>query len=44
MQRALGIVADDFTGALMVAGYLESAGIHCPVLFRPRRRCRPRPW
>ncbi|MCQ4628703.1 four-carbon acid sugar kinase family protein [Shinella sp. CPCC 100929] len=35
MQRALGIVADDFTGALMVAGYLEGAGIHCPVLFSP---------
>jgi uncharacterized protein YgbK (DUF1537 family) len=35
MQRALGIVADDFTGALMVAGYLEGAGIQCPVLFSP---------
>jgi len=35
MQRALGIVADDFTGALMVACYLESAGVHCPVLFDP---------
>jgi uncharacterized protein YgbK (DUF1537 family) len=29
----LGIIADDFTGALMVAGYLEAAGIHCPVVF-----------
>ncbi|MDQ0323450.1 uncharacterized protein YgbK (DUF1537 family) [Pararhizobium capsulatum DSM 1112] len=33
MQRALGIIADDFTGALMVAGYLESAGVHRPVLY-----------
>lgn len=31
----LGIIADDFTGALMVAGYLEAAGIHCPVAFDP---------
>lgn len=29
----LGIVADDFTGGLMVAGYVEGAGIACPVLF-----------
>lgn len=35
MNRSLGIVADDFTGALMVAGYLEGAGIHCPVVFDP---------
>ncbi|MBE7183242.1 MAG: four-carbon acid sugar kinase family protein [Methylobacterium mesophilicum] len=35
MKRALGIVADDFTGALMVAGYLEGAGLHCPVVFAP---------
>lgn len=41
MQRALGIVADDFTGALMVAGYLESAGIHCPVLFSPEAEIPP---
>lgn len=33
MQRKLGIVADDFTGAVMVAGYLEAAGIRCPVVF-----------
>lgn len=41
MQRALGIVADDFTGALMVAGYLEGVGIHCPVLFRPEAEIPP---
>lgn len=41
MQRALGIVADDFTGALMVAGYLESAGVHCPVLFSPEAEIPP---
>jgi uncharacterized protein YgbK (DUF1537 family) len=35
MQRVLGIVADDFTGALMVAGYLERAGVQCPVIFDP---------
>ncbi|GHD20640.1 four-carbon acid sugar kinase family protein [Tianweitania populi] len=29
----LGIIADDFTGGLMVAGYIEGAGIACPVLF-----------
>ncbi len=33
MSRAFGIIADDFTGALFVAGYLESAGVACPVLF-----------
>lgn len=41
MQRTLGIVADDFTGALMVAGYLESAGIHCPVIFSPEAEIPP---
>lgn len=35
MDRSLGIIADDYTGALMVAGYLESAGIYCPVVFDP---------
>lgn len=35
MGARLGIIADDFTGALMVAGYLEAAGIHCPVVFDP---------
>lgn len=29
----LGIVADDFTGGLMIAGYIEGAGIACPVVF-----------
>lgn len=29
----LGIIADDFTGGLMIAGYIEDAGIACPVLF-----------
>jgi uncharacterized protein YgbK (DUF1537 family) len=33
MGPAFGIIADDFTGALMVAGYLEEAGIYCPVVF-----------
>jgi len=35
MSRSLGIVADDVTGALMVAGYLEGGGIYCPVVFDP---------
>lgn len=35
MRRVLGILADDFTGALMVASYIERAGIPCPVLFNP---------
>ena len=36
MSHSLGIViADDFTGALMVAGYIEGAGIYCPVVFAP---------
>lgn len=35
MKRILGILADDFTGALMVARYIEEAGIACPVLFNP---------
>lgn len=33
MRRALAILADDVTGALMVAGYLEAAGIASPVAF-----------
>lgn len=32
-MAALGIIADDFTGGLMIAGYIEAAGIECPVLF-----------
>lgn len=35
MGRFLGVVADDYTGALMVAGYIEAAGIYCPVIFDP---------
>jgi uncharacterized protein YgbK (DUF1537 family) len=31
----LGIIADDFTGGLMVAGYIEELGIHCPVAYDP---------
>ena len=52
MATALGIIADDFTGGLMVAGYIEELGIHCPVAYDPaaiaelqdapgRRRGRP---
>lgn len=29
----LGIIADDFTGAMLVAGTLEAAGIYAPVVF-----------
>lgn len=36
MAAVLGIIADDFTGALMVAGYLESAGIRTAVIFDPK--------
>lgn len=32
----LGIIADDFTGAVMVAGLLETAGVSCPVVFDPK--------
>ncbi|MGQ2909855.1 MAG: four-carbon acid sugar kinase family protein [Aliihoeflea sp.] len=32
-MTTLGIIADDFTGGLMIAGYIEAAGIECPVLF-----------
>jgi uncharacterized protein YgbK (DUF1537 family) len=35
VSLALGIIADDFTGALLVAGELEAAGVECPVLFSP---------
>lgn len=35
MAPALGIIADDFTGAVMVAGLLETQGVHCPVIFDP---------
>lgn len=43
MAPALGIIADDFTGAVMVAALLEEQGIHCPVLFRPDGQVRPSP-
>lgn len=33
MRPTLGILADDFTGALMVACYLEGAGIYAPLVF-----------
>ncbi|MDB5657386.1 MAG: hypothetical protein JWS10_1, partial [Cypionkella sp.] len=33
MTAVLGIIADDYTGALMVAGYLESAGVRTAVIF-----------
>lgn len=32
-MAALGIIADDFTGGLLIAGCIEAAGIECPVLF-----------
>src|SRR5262245_27667325 len=35
MATSLGIIADDFTGGLMVAGYIEELGIHCPVAYEP---------
>lgn len=35
MAPAIGIIADDFTGAVMVAGMLETAGVACPVVFDP---------
>jgi uncharacterized protein YgbK (DUF1537 family) len=38
MAPAIGIIADDFTGAVMVAGMLEGRGIACPVLFHPDGR------
>jgi uncharacterized protein YgbK (DUF1537 family) len=34
MPPGFGIIADDFTGAVMVAGMLETEGLACPVLFR----------
>jgi len=35
MAPLLGIIADDFTGGLMVAGYIEELGIYCPVAYEP---------
>lgn len=36
MTVRLGIIADDFTGALLVAGKLEAAGLRAPVFFDPQ--------
>ncbi|ANT62201.1 hypothetical protein AYJ57_17390 [Salipiger sp. CCB-MM3] len=33
MTLACGIIADDFTGAMLVAAYCETAGVACPVYF-----------
>jgi 3-dehydrotetronate 4-kinase len=33
MTPKLGIIADDFTGAILVAGMLETAGVSAPVSF-----------
>ena len=35
MAQRLGIVGDDFTGAMLIAGELEAAGVPCPILFTP---------
>jgi len=35
MAQKLGIVGDDFTGAMLIAGELEAAGVPCPILFTP---------
>jgi uncharacterized protein YgbK (DUF1537 family) len=35
MAQNLGIVGDDFTGAMLIAGELEAAGVSCPILFTP---------
>lgn len=35
MKPAFGIIADDFTGALLVASFLEDAGVASPVYFDP---------
>lgn len=32
---ALGVIADDFTGAVMIAGMIESLGVTAPVIFTP---------
>lgn len=33
MTTKLGVIADDFTGALLIAGMLEGAGVAAPVFF-----------
>ncbi|AMJ61519.1 four-carbon acid sugar kinase family protein [Bosea sp. PAMC 26642] len=35
MAIGLGIISDDFTGGLMVASWLERAGIACPYIVDP---------
>jgi len=35
VTNSVGIIADDYTGALMVACYLEAAGIYAPLVFHP---------
>lgn len=35
MAQKLGIVGDDFTGAMLIAGELEATGVSCPILFTP---------
>lgn len=40
MPPAIGIIADDFTGAVMVAGMIEGRAIPCPVLFHPAAAAR----
>lgn len=43
MLPGLGIIADDFTGAVMVAAMLEGRGVPCPVVFRPDAQLAPGP-
>lgn len=33
LEPSIGIIADDYTGALMVACYLEASGIYAPLVF-----------
>ncbi|MDQ2068243.1 four-carbon acid sugar kinase family protein [Xinfangfangia sp. CPCC 101601] len=35
-QAKLGVIADDFTGAVLVAGLLETEGVYCPILLDPQ--------
>lgn len=35
MSPAYGVLSDDFTGGMLVAGYFETSGIPCPVFFDP---------
>jgi uncharacterized protein YgbK (DUF1537 family) len=36
MVQKLGIIGDDFTGAMLIAGEIEAEGVPCPVLFTPK--------